>query len=150
MSLPKLYKFPHETPGFKLPPHGSQELMWYLNWLKLEDNEPFVLKAVNNLPEADTEVLLNVMKDDPQPLEEKRKQAALMCTFNLLANRICEQCGDKSDITQLSICNSCALAWYCSKECQEKHWPTHKLRCCKKDGPLNKGYQAIAFCKLKD
>ena len=150
MSLPNLFKIPHEIPGFKLPPHGSQELIWYIEWLKMENGESLLLKGINNLPSIDIHTILELMKNDPKPLQEKINQSAMMCTFNLLANRICEQCGDKSDITQLSICGSCALAWYCSKECQEKHWPTHKLRCCKKDGPLNKGYQAIAVCKKKD
>ena len=102
-------------------------------WLEVESTRKYSKQAIDN-----------------SILQEKINKAAMMATFNLLANRICEQCGDKSDITRLSICGSCALAWYCSKECQEKHWPTHKLRCCKKDGPLNKGYQAMAICKMKD
>ena len=150
MSVPDLYKIPHEVPGFKLPPHGTQELIWYINWLKMENGDSLLMKAINNLPHADVEKIVPLMVDDPKPLHEKVQQAAMMCTFNLLSNRICEQCGDKSDIVRLSLCGSCALAWYCSKECQEKHCPTHKLRCCKPDGPLNNGYQAIAILKKKD
>ncbi|KAG2067527.1 hypothetical protein BDR04DRAFT_844811 [Suillus decipiens] len=26
-------------------------------------------------------------------------------------------------------CAKCKSIWYCSKECQKKNWPTHKLRC---------------------
>jgi MYND finger len=26
-------------------------------------------------------------------------------------------------------CKTCAVTWYCSKECQRKHWPSHKLVC---------------------
>ena len=26
-------------------------------------------------------------------------------------------------------CSVCEMAWYCSKECQDQHWKTHKVRC---------------------
>ena len=26
-------------------------------------------------------------------------------------------------------CSRCKKVWYCSKECQKKHWPVHKARC---------------------
>ena len=111
--------------------------------------ENLFLKGVNNLPLKDIEKVFNITSEGEEPTQEKVTHLAQMLTFNLLANRICEQCGDKRDLTKLSICGSCALAWYCSKECQERHWSTHKLRCCKKDGPLNTGYQAIAMVKMK-
>lgn len=149
MSIPYLYKIPHEKPGFQLPPQPY--LIQYISSLSMENGENLFIKAVNNMPNKDIQLVVEKMTDDNRiPAEEKVNKAASMLTFNLLANRICEECGDKSDITKLSICGSCALAWYCSKECQEKHWSKHQLRCCNKDGPLNDGYQAIAFAKRKD
>lgn len=149
MSVPDLYKIPHETPDFVMPPQGTPMLVEYLQSLEMPNGDSLLLKAVNNMPDADIRMLLQNTPDDPRSFKDRVSNSACMLTINLLANRICEQCGDKSDIKKLSICGSCALAWYCSKECQEKHWPTHKLRCCKKDGPLNKGFQAIAFVKTK-
>ncbi len=149
MSVPELYKIPHEVPGFQIPPHGSPMQVQYITSLKMGNGENMFLKGVNNLPIKDIEKVFNVTSEGEEPTQEKVTHLAQMLTFNLLANRICEQCGDKRDLTKLSICGSCALAWYCSKECQERHWSTHKLRCCKKDGPLNTGYQAIAMVKMK-
>ena len=147
MSVPKLYKIPHERDGLKLPPHGSQELLYYITWLRTEDNQLLFEKAYKNIPNSDVDYLLNVTKEPST--QQERTKLSQMLAFNRLANRICENCGDKKDITKLSICNDCGLAWYCSKECQTNHWDIHKLRCCKPDGPLDEGYQAIALLRRK-
>ncbi|KAJ7140664.1 hypothetical protein C8R44DRAFT_866369 [Mycena epipterygia] len=41
--------------------------------------------------------------------------------------------GDDSELT-MRRCGKCKGAWYCSKECQTGHWPTHKQVCSKLDG----------------
>ncbi|KAI9032004.1 hypothetical protein DFJ74DRAFT_701658 [Hyaloraphidium curvatum] len=33
--------------------------------------------------------------------------------------------------TKLAICSRCRKAFYCSSDCQRKHWPTHKPDCVK-------------------
>ena len=38
----------------------------------------------------------------------------------------CANCGE---VTRLMACSRCACAKYCSKSCQTKHWPSHKLAC---------------------
>ena len=148
VSVPDLYKIPHEKDGFKLPPHGSQELLYYITWLRTQDNQLLFEKAYKNIPNSDVDLILNTTKEPST--EQERTKLSQMLAFNRLANRICENCGDKKDITKLSICNDCGLAWYCSKVCQINHWDTHKLRCRNVDGPLDKGFQAIALVKKKE
>mgnify|MGYP001159973967 CR=1 FL=1 len=146
--IPELYKFPTETDDFELPNHGTQEMVVYLLNLKFSGNDYVINKAIRNLPDADTEKLYNVIKDsDPRSKEAIINDVRPKLVFNLLANRICESCGYKTDVRKLSLCKDCGLAWYCNKSCQKKHWNTHKKRCCKKDGPLDEGYQRIALAR---
>jgi hypothetical protein len=37
----------------------------------------------------------------------------------------CASCG--KDATK--YCKKCTVTWYCSRDCQTKHWPSHKLVC---------------------
>ncbi|KAG2134485.1 hypothetical protein DEU56DRAFT_913672 [Suillus clintonianus] len=39
----------------------------------------------------------------------------------------CTQCQKVLD--KLLKCSKCKGVWYCSKECQKEHWPTHKSAC---------------------
>ncbi|KAG2031622.1 hypothetical protein BDR03DRAFT_972191 [Suillus americanus] len=39
----------------------------------------------------------------------------------------CSQC--QVSLEKPLKCAKCKSVWYCSKECQKKHWPTHKPRC---------------------
>jgi hypothetical protein len=107
-------------------------LFQYITSLKMDNGENLFFKGVNNLPVKDIEKLITVTSEGEKPTQETVTKSTQMLTFNLLANRICEQCGDKRDLTKLFICGSCALAWYCSKECQERHWSTHKFEMLQK------------------
>ena len=151
MSVPKLYKIPHETDTFNFPDPGSNHLVQYITSLTLENGENLFTKGCHNIPWADVHKILPLVKptDFPSPVDTVN-HVRQMLVFNLLANRICENCGDKRDTRKLSLCNDCALAWYCSKQCQENHWNIHKLRCCNPQGPLNEGYQSIAILKQKE
>jgi len=40
---------------------------------------------------------------------------------------VCAQCWCRENVT--SKCKRCGLVFYCGKECQTKHWKTHKLVC---------------------
>lgn len=42
--------------------------------------------------------------------------------------RRCEGCL-KTDVEKLYCCAKCKKARYCSKECQKKHWSSHKRFC---------------------
>jgi hypothetical protein len=44
------------------------------------------------------------------------------------ANYACAECGLVSPTTY-KYCKRCTKTIYCSKECQVKHWPTHKTTC---------------------
>ncbi|KAG1719280.1 hypothetical protein EDB19DRAFT_1786098 [Suillus lakei] len=39
----------------------------------------------------------------------------------------CTQC--QKTLDKLLKCSKCKGVWYCSKECQKKHWPAHKPAC---------------------
>jgi hypothetical protein len=145
MPAPDLYKIPHETSSFRLPEHGSPELVNYISNLTLGNGDNLQATSASNIPIADINKVLPYMEADDTSPRDKCVKVAQILAFNRLANRICEECGDKSELTALSICSDCALSWYCSKECQGKHWDTHKLRCCKRTGPLDTGYQCIAI-----
>lgn len=43
--------------------------------------------------------------------------------------RICNFCGKKEP--HMPTCSRCRTMLYCSKECQKKDWPSHKLTCNK-------------------
>ncbi|PPQ85086.1 hypothetical protein CVT26_005604 [Gymnopilus dilepis] len=42
----------------------------------------------------------------------------------------CSNCANVSQNGQeLQRCGRCKMTWYCSKDCQKKHWPAHKTSC---------------------
>lgn len=61
--------------------------------------------------------------------------------------RFCNQCERVAE--GIEICNGCCRVWYCSQECQLKHWPTHKSLCtvcfnC--DKPLDRDAATFLRC----
>jgi len=42
---------------------------------------------------------------------------------------ICMNCKVSKKLEELSKCGGCNMVCYCSKECQKKHWKTHKKDC---------------------
>ncbi|KAL4249735.1 MYND-type zinc finger protein samB [Abortiporus biennis] len=59
-------------------------------------------------------------------LAENRKDAVKLCSE--------PSCKHTSDDSKLMKCAKCSTAWYCSKECQRKHWKAHKGICFEPDG----------------
>jgi hypothetical protein len=52
------------------------------------------------------------------------------------ANIQCAQCQKKEDSfsdERLNKCSRCKIVFYCSRECQQRHWPTHRTSCKKPD-----------------
>lgn len=141
MSTDKLYHFPHEVDGFTLPQFGTSELVNYTCNLTLPDNVNVYEKASINMPKCDVDKLSSIMTT-PDTMK-----ATTQLVFLRLINRICDHCGYKADIKKLSICTDCCLVWYCNEECMNAHAHKHSERCCKLDGPLDKGYQALSFVK---
>ena len=54
--------------------------------------------------------------------------------------KTCDNCFKKANVGQkFNHCASCKSAWYCSRDCQVKHWTKgHKLDCIKHNTPLEK------------
>jgi hypothetical protein len=42
---------------------------------------------------------------------------------------VCECCHKNERQVMLLRCSSCRTVWYCSKECQQKHWKSHRQTC---------------------
>lgn len=151
--VPELFDIPVAT-GFKLPEHGSRELLEYIVSLTTPDGNSLFMKASYYIPTVDIlKVVSTIARHNKEShteelTKEKSLEIAQQLCFNRLANRICENCGDKSNIIKLQICQNCCLSWYCNKECQRNHWNKHKLRCCNRNGPLDDGYQAIMMLEI--
>ena len=69
--------------------------------------------------------------------EEARSKAAR----EAVTNPPCAACGKAS----LETCTDCMATHYCSKACQVKHWPVHKLPC--KSSPFYLKNQELAALK---
>jgi hypothetical protein len=69
---------------------------------------------------------------DPQPAPKGSilaVQYPLDMSVRSHATFSCAGCGAFDP--DLKQCGKCKLAWFCTRECQVKHWPQHK-RCCSK------------------
>ena len=75
MSVPDLYKIPHETPDFVMPPQGTPMLVEYLQSLEMPNGDSLLLKAVNNMPDADIRMLLQNTPDDPRSFKDREKRS---------------------------------------------------------------------------
>ena len=57
-----------------------------------------------------------------------------MTTTSISTQKHCHQCDKMQDQVKtgsLKFCGRCRTVYYCSRECQEKDWPIHKLGCKK-------------------
>ena len=95
-----------------------------------------------NNPEPDLEVI-----DEPiafpmgperitRTVIEKDESSAYSGTS--ASHQACAGCGAitsdvQVDISKMRMCGGCKAAYYCSKECQETHWPEHKKVCAKRE-----------------
>lgn len=46
---------------------------------------------------------------------------------NAKPGRFCASCGALPE--KLKNCSRCRTVWYCSEDCQRRHWPLHKGHC---------------------
>ena len=146
--IPDLFEI-QTPPNFKLPSYGSPELIEYLITIEIEKDNLLYLRGVDNLPNSDIEFLMKKTGIElTKKNNEKIRHLAQCLVFNRLSKRICDYCGKQED--NLKICKNCCLSWYCSTDCQKKHWDIHKLRCCNINGPLDEGYQKILLLGEKD
>ena len=64
---------------------------------------------------------------DPMVVVENRKDIKQALKMQI---RFCAACGTVTQSTQ--VCSRCKVSTYCSKECQVRHWPSHKMECRKR------------------
>eukprot|EP00744_Colponema_vietnamica_P003648 GILI01005559.1.p2 GENE.GILI01005559.1~~GILI01005559.1.p2 ORF type:complete len:192 (-),score=48.06 GILI01005559.1:1054-1629(-) len=57
------------------------------------------------------------------------------------AQRTCSSCGKSAE--SMKSCGSCHNAFYCSRDCQRAHWPTHKPLCVTKKKTDAKSVEAL-------
>jgi ribosomal protein L31 len=75
--------------------------------------------------------ILDSVKNSKNPLEILANRLLTIQDIFLEDNRrgmLCDMC-KRSDATKLSICSACHMAYYCSKDCQRRHWSIHKKKC---------------------
>ncbi|KAG2052808.1 hypothetical protein BDR06DRAFT_957181 [Suillus hirtellus] len=73
-----------------------------------------------------------VLQHATHPERDKQFRAIAVSSEFLKANRKmlrirCTQC--QMSLEKPLKCAKCKSVWYCSRECQKKHWSTHKPRC---------------------
>ena len=105
-------------------------------------NHPLFQKAIQNIPDADIKLIqTNYCSKHDASIEQIR----FLLASTRWSNKICDVCWDKTNIAALIPCQQCGLAFYCSDDCRQIGTPSHTARCCKLDGPLDSGPQAIAI-----
>ncbi|CAB9498706.1 expressed unknown protein [Seminavis robusta] len=58
----------------------------------------------------------------------------------------CDCCGTKEKSTsEMPVCGRCRVTYYCSKECQQKHWQQVHWKLCRKKGEFRCGDVVIAL-----
>ena len=86
---------------------------------KYEENDSLKGPEHPRFAKREVDAKLPEFKDSPQ------------CSTCGLVNRIMERTDRLLVWNELFKCTRCLKAFYCSKDCQKKHWPTHKRECNK-------------------
>lgn len=87
-----------------------------------DPSNPLFRRAMENIPQCDIEEV----RKRPSPFTKPDDQLCYALAYIRWINKICDQCGYKEDPPILKRCMKCCLSFYCSKECQRKHWDEHK------------------------
>ena len=139
--------------GERLPDFGTAEEAAYIfGW----EGGRVLHRAMRNIPNTDVAYVRNRTGSTDE--DEKIR---LSLAINRLSNRICEACcwkpsSDRKHHNRLKLCAACCCAWFCDDACLAKAKEevlldgksTHDLRCCKPQGPLDRGPQAIAIGRV--
>ena len=86
-----------------------------------------VTDAAVTASEASPKVDWKEEERDPIVVVENRKDIKQLLKMQI---RRCAACGTVTQSTQ--VCSRCKVPTYCSKECQVRHWPSHKMECRKR------------------
>jgi hypothetical protein len=68
--------------------------------------------------------------DGKNPLILNEKQAGQLLGLATQETRVCRGCQAQQEKVAFKCCSRCKESFYCSPECQQKHWPEHKKVCC--------------------
>jgi len=49
--------------------------------------------------------------------------------LDIMGVRTCAMCGDTPLEVKLLMCGRCNNSYYCNRECQKKHWASHRSNC---------------------
>lgn len=91
-------------------------------------------KEKDALKENWSQLVGGSMKSLGQDARSKKELAAVMESLTVndgIGDRMCYGCYRTRGELKASLkkCSACGKAWYCSTECQKKHWPQHKVVC---------------------
>ena len=90
-----------------------------------------------------SKMILDLLKTNRRPIHVLAMMDLSMIRFLIMAKRSaattepvvakCAACGVQNPHLRCSACKetACINVLYCTKECQVKHWKTHKKVCCK-------------------
>jgi len=106
--------------------------------------EQLIITAADNIPDADIKLIESTVGKKQDSARWRNDLAR-----NNLCNAICNKCLDKSDLLKLGLCDHCCLTWYCSEDCRAADQENHRLRCGRRNGPLDKGPMQLVFARLK-
>jgi len=97
---------------------------------RMEDHQEAFDRACNNV--CDEEVAASVIalrSIGHQGTDAEMRKLAVSTHWG---NPICAICYERRH-DKLHPCQECLLQFYCSEECEEKHWEFHKTQCRVKD-----------------
>eukprot|EP00794_Sanderia_malayensis_P019573 gene19573-21504_t len=96
--------------------------------------QDFILESIITFPFQQSNLFQTFQASllDPEKSKEINALSALTQSINGLQSanfsETCATCGRKEDVKK---CGKCKVVDYCSRNCQELHWSTHKKRCAK-------------------
>ncbi len=88
------------------------------------EHQPDLIRFIllDNAQEQNMQAYTDVLKLQLKVGEwYKRMQA-----YEKHLKKSCAFCGESNKLTR---CKNCKRGYYCSVDCQKKHWPTHKVNC---------------------
>jgi len=96
-----------------------EHVMWFFN----EHDEMVLQEPIAHFA---SRFFMNLGPSDfYQGMRVERREARPMCLKIVFRFGFCCFCGSQAH----TVCGSCKVSQYCSKECQRKHWGEHKKHC---------------------
>lgn len=102
---------------------------------KMEDHCEAFDRACNNV--CDEELAANVSVLEKVKCHKTEQEIRRIIVGTHWGNPICATCKENHP-DKLHPCEECLLQFYCSEECEEKHWEIHKTQCRNKHAPFDR------------